>query len=901
MLSTEALIIILFIIVIWVLVETHDSPEKGWRGRRGFTGKPGEPGEPGADGASGADGTDGAQGPQGVGVTGSGEQGPQGPTGPQAPPGGPQGAQGSGAQGATGQQGTTGPQGSQGAGAQGSQGIVGIQGGQGVQGSGPQGAAGVQGLVGVQGAQGAQGVQGSGPQGAQGLQAALGVQGAQGAQGVQGSGPQGAQGIQAAAGIQGAQGIQGSGPGVQGPQGVQGTQGIQGVQGTALFEVVAVGVTSGATLTLDTEQTGLSPYVASAISGNYFQLWGHVPYAGATGPTGLAQLSDYPEITITKTGEELGFPPGVDVAEESTSGIWSTCLRYNPVSGPTGTGMTAAGLGQNFNGAVLLRYNTTTDVVTFIFRNCYRFEEALTLNSFLEPLTFILSGQFVPLDVAPLTIESTFASVGIFNPAPATNFIPPDPTAAVGPSVVVIMVNSAIAIYDKVTGTQLFIQGLSPVGGFFDSTGAVGSAIFDPWVVYDHHVGRFVAMAVQVTNTGSALTSTSHIYLAVSTTANPLTGTDWYKYRIDRTATSLVNADVTFPDYPKLGYDDKAYYITANNFGIVTGVFSNVSMFAINKIQVISGGPVEILFDAQFTGGQFSIHPMEVYDAPSQAMYFASVASATQIRIYALENILTTPTVSTSLVTVNTFGNPGTIPQPGSPGVPNLHPVDARIMSGCVRNQQLWTAHAVTDAAVSPGRASLARWYQFNVAPFPPSAPTLVQQQSIPPVATDSLWMTYINVDKENNMGIGFSVCGTAAGRFASIGYTGRRSTDALNTTLPYLTATAGLDNYQRLDGFGRNRWGDYSGLAMDPDGRRFWMYNEYAGISFAAGSNGGNWLTQVSTFSVPDTHMTPLFAPNPSSRASVVGVIEVLRSKKPPVLPSSLVTPTPLHVARLD
>ncbi|HFE54006.1 MAG TPA: hypothetical protein ENK07_11210 [Bacteroidetes bacterium] len=40
----------------------------------------------------------------------------------------------------------------------------------------------------------------------------------------------------------------------------------------------------------------------------------------------------------------------------------------------------------------------------------------------------------------------------------------------------------------------------------------------------------------------------------------------------------------------------------------------------------------------------------------------------------------------------------------------------------------------------------------------------------------------------------------------------------------------AGLDYYYRAFGGSRNRWGDYSGIAVDPsDDVTFWVYNEYA------------------------------------------------------------------------
>jgi hypothetical protein len=52
---------------------------------------------------------------------------------------------------------------------------------------------------------------------------------------------------------------------------------------------------------------------------------------------------------------------------------------------------------------------------------------------------------------------------------------------------------------------------------------------------------------------------------------------------------------------------------------------------------------------------------------------------------------------------------------------------------------------------------------------------------------------------------------------FGSILYTGRRSTDPLGTLQASALLKAGAAHYSRLDGSGRNRWGDYNGVAADP------------------------------------------------------------------------------------
>ncbi|MGH9362930.1 MAG: hypothetical protein ACRD2T_13535, partial [Thermoanaerobaculia bacterium] len=59
----------------------------------------------------------------------------------------------------------------------------------------------------------------------------------------------------------------------------------------------------------------------------------------------------------------------------------------------------------------------------------------------------------------------------------------------------------------------------------------------------------------------------------------------------------------------------------------------------------------------------------------------------------------------------------------------------------------------------------------------------------------------------------------------------------ALQNSAPLKDGTA---RYVRVDGLGRNRWGDYAGIACDPtDNRTVWSYTK-----FAAGVNKwGTWI----------------------------------------------------------
>ena len=423
-------------------------------------------------------------------------------------------------------------------------------------------------------------------------------------------------------------------------------------------------------------------------------------------------------------------------------------------------------------------------------------------------------------------------------------FVPPDPIIAAGPQSVVTMVNTDIAIYDK-TGTLIDKADFDGTGGFWPTN----NIIFDPWVVFDPDSERFFAVGLDRSFIGAG---SSRVYLAVSTDSTPTNlTTDWHKHTLDRTGTHLVNGGTTFPDYVKLGVNDDAVYITGVDFGIQIHGFSHLSMFALEKAPLLAGGPANIVYDEVITGSTPSLHPVVVHDAGAP-MYFVEAVNTggNTIRVHALTDVLGTPLRITSTVAVPAYASPPRVPQPG-PG-PVLATIDARFMSGVVRDGKLWTAHAVQDLAVDT--ETVVRWYEVDVTGFPGGPATLVQSGNVDPGPGLHTWMTHINVDNDGDMGIGFSVAGPT--QFAAIGYTGRLATDAPGTTRPVEIARTSPGSATRFDG----RWGDYTGLAIDPDGETFWLFNEYA-VADKWATFGGSFVVEETDLREVETYTITLSA----------------------------------------
>jgi hypothetical protein len=106
-----------------------------------------------------------------------------------------------------------------------------------------------------------------------------------------------------------------------------------------------------------------------------------------------------------------------------------------------------------------------------------------------------------------------------------------------------------------------------------------------------------------------------------------------------------------------------------------------------------------------------------------------------------------------------------------------------------------------------------------------------------------------VAVDPCGNVGFGFAA--SASTIYPGAYYTVRYASDAAGTVQSSETLAAGVDYYERTFGGSRNRWGDYSGMALDPDNEAtFWVFNEYAmtrGTAF--GGEDGRWATQYGSF----------------------------------------------------
>jgi hypothetical protein len=422
---------------------------------------------------------------------------------------------------------------------------------------------------------------------------------------------------------------------------------------------------------------------------------------------------------------------------------------------------------------------------------------------------------------------STSSSTNITFDGPSesdTNIIPPDPVIATGQNNIVVAVNTLLAIYDK-TGTQ---QGsFQDLNTFFGALGVRGE-IFDPRLIYDQQDNRFILSAGEADFTNF---TNGHVLLAVSQTGDP-TGI-WYKFAIDFMGKNSAGTANTFPDFPGLGLSASAIYLTSNQFQLnaqcLSGAadepcpFSDTWIKVIGLPELLAGNPalnITTFEHVLSASGQlaFSIQPALTLGASSSEFLAAASFSANPGHVLNVFSINTSgaPLLQAADVNVPSFWLPPDAPQPGSSTT--ILTDDFRTLNAIWINDQLWCGQNVGDTN-SPN--PVARWYEIQASDI--STAMLLQSGNI--FAAGAAYYPAISQKADGTVGVTFTTSSQSLP--ASAGFTARQPSDPAGTMRSYSIYRQGSATYTDQ---GDNRWGDYSGIAVDPDGGSFWTTAEYAG-----------------------------------------------------------------------
>ncbi len=469
--------------------------------------------------------------------------------------------------------------------------------------------------------------------------------------------------------------------------------------------------------------------------------------------------------------------------------------------------------------------------------------------------------------------------------------IPPDPSGAAGPGHLVKVINTLIRWSDK-TGGAPVQMGLAT---FFASASPDTSGMFDPKVLYDQESGRFVVVALERVPPAACPIDTdgvSRMHIAVSKTSDPNAG--WWFLAVN---TRLDIGGIGYwADYPGIAIDRDAIYVTNNMFPFCPGVGIGPRLWIVHKEDggggFYDGGPATVTLH-DFVGplGAFAVTtmPAHVFGAiPGGGTYLVgysgistdTVLDCTGVEVLQIIRVtdpLGVPTFAFAGTDFGSFVTAGNIecasaampnaPQPactlavGECAQEPIETNDRRALHAVWRNDNLYAVATIVPNVGTPSAGeATAHWWRVDTSGGDPFLFVAdqgdVDESTLPP--RTHTFFPAIAVDGCDNVAIGFSAAGESL--FGSACYTGRRVTDVPGTTQTSVIYALGLDCYMRTfagPGLGaRNRWGDYSGLSVDPaDDCTFWAFNEYAlergtGTGTSVGcTEFGRWGTRWANF----------------------------------------------------
>lgn len=491
-----------------------------------------------------------------------------------------------------------------------------------------------------------------------------------------------------------------------------------------------------------------------------------------------------------------------------------------------------------------------------------------------------------PFGAPPLSAPAvecfSFITNGAYN---NTFFIPPDPHCGAGMDHVITIGNCMIEWRPKVgiDDTPEFIDDLK---GFFSALPApapnpgpgttLGTSTYDPKVIYDQYADRFVVITLERWDTASGNPSNhSRILVAVSKTSNPNDGF-WY-HAID----SKINISGLdrWADYPGLGLDDKAIYITNNMFAFLGagGGFGGVRLWIIPKTGAYTGPDNALSFAvydpyglAGAPGLATTTQPAHLWGTPTNGfdgnplgtflVSYSGLSDGTNeyVDIVQVTDPLGTPNFQLQQLFVGNIDNTAAI-QPDAPQLGSVFAIetnDRRALNAVWRANNLYMSTTVVPPAGADAGQATAQWIRINTINTAALAVADFGRVGAEDLGVGThTFFPSVMVDCDLNMAVGFSA--SNAGIYPGAYYTTRLVTDPAGTVSATGTLQAGTDFYKRYFGGPRNRWGDYSGLALCPRGEAdFYVFNEYAGPRGNAGNGtqgpeDGQWYTKLGVFRV--------------------------------------------------
>src|SRR5215216_1054003 len=356
-------------------------------------------------------------------------------------------------------------------------------------------------------------------------------------------------------------------------------------------------------------------------------------------------------------------------------------------------------------------------------------------------------------------------------------WFPPDPSVAVGPTYVVEMANNAGAVYDKAGNPIVLFR----TQDFF---GTGENFVFDPYVLYDSHSGRYFA----IISDGTA----NQVRMFVSDTDNPLLS--WHGYWM---------AFSNLPDQARIGVSTDTIAIIASDFG--SSGFTHEEVYFWGKSGVVSG--------VDFRWVHWDINPEYFHIQPAIAMTSSSAAPIWWVYspwnggnfaiIFNTSCDWGAPNCFVDLIYNVPIAPTAIPPEAEQAGSSNLVATnDARINSAAIiGNTILWSQN---DRCIPDGDSSPRSCIRWDIVT---AGGSLLQDMDIG-VAGKHLYFGATAAEMNVQFGITFGLSSSAD--FPSVAFAGQSRFSPYNTIDGILIIAPGT-NPETTD-----RHGDYASLSVD-------------------------------------------------------------------------------------
>jgi len=524
------------------------------------------------------------------------------------------------------------------------------------------------------------------------------------------------------------------------------------------------------------------------------------------------------------------------------------------------------------------------------------------------------SGKGARAKSNPELIQS-FLGLNFFNQRFANNgnqfsVEPPDQGLCAGNGFVLESVNDVLSIYD--TSGNL-VRGPVDLNTFYGyiaainrTTNARGPSVTDPSCYYDVDTQRWfhVVLTLDHVGTTASLNGNNHLDIAVSQSADPTGAWNIYRLPVQNNGTQGTpnhhcGSGFCLGDYPHIGADANAIFLTTNEFAFSGPGFYGSQIYAISKHALASGAasPNVVMWnggDPDIPAPAFTVWPATSPDAQyatdnggteyllsSDAVFFNS-GTSTELWLWAISNTSAIDSNPTALalavkpVGVQQYGvprssivqKPGDTPLLSCVADPTCAPLvgfpvanlssprrvavnDSRMQQVSYANGKLWGA-LDTDVLQGTSHASGIAYFVLN-----PQTGKMFSNGTLS-LPDASLSYPAVGVTKSGRGVIAFTIVG--ASDHPSAGYA---SLDAKVGAGDVHTIAAGAGPWDGFSGIpapgARARWGDYGATAVDGDS--IWVASEYiaqtctyaqyraAPFGTCGNTRGslGNWATRIS------------------------------------------------------